>query len=248
MKEKKVGIKFSLQKKNDFSIQSDINNTNTKQSKFPIYVQVTFDRKNTKFRLFDIEMSEDQFNSPTSHSIFEKNHNKIERIIRLENKEIPNDFVLKGIGNRLQLYDHDVVFGMVTVIMDYLSIRLIELEENNAIGSDNKGSFFVMGLSGISLISVFTEKKDKIQKIAQALFSIQQVGKTLLSEKEYDQLFTNEIREYLNSFINLNNSQTSEGNLFQIDILSFLEKQSVGSDNANIKIAKKLLLEYVYRE
>ena len=219
MKLGKIGVRFNFQQNLGIKIVSEKNKDIEEQpevDKFPIYVQVTYKRKNTKFRIGNLDYTKDEYFSSETQKLLEEVDRKIRTIIEFENLSLGDKFTLKGLGKRYEKYDESVSVGLYHVLNLLISDNLLLFIDDMTINS--KELFFCNGLLGLTFFCTLTDDLEKKQFYINSLVDLEQIGSMLLDRNHFNIVFSNKVKEALNSFINIfdkNQHRISIYNWFQ---------------------------------
>ena len=143
-KEKKVSVKFFLNKDVKPSLYDDV-------KLYPVYVRVTYNRKNTKFKaaidqatLWIREEFEDHYLlDEKNRKSFEEIEQALIDIVGYEAERLGDKFTLKGIGQRLEYYKISIYNCLQLLVShhfnellanhlthnDYVELKDLELQE-----------------------------------------------------------------------------------------------------------------------
>lgn len=225
MKQKKITVKFFLNKKGTKSIDYHPDTV------FPVYVQVTFNRKTTYFP-FSV-LSNDAYNDLMTESDFAEEQKKmksllinVEKIIRYEiNKTGEDKFELKGLSSKIQFYSIPlfhyvllfVAFEFREFLKDNLIYRELETIENNFhapidffvnIDSTNNFKLIIHYLSSFNFKDIFDlnevfnfELQDKLYLIFKLMHFFVHNYKSTFSTKIYDWLILENVQSKLIDYI-----------------------------------------------
>ena len=204
MKLRKIGVRFTLQQSYGFegvSLDLDGKEEQSVINKFPVYVQVTYQRKNTKFKIGDYEFTKDEFLSNKTRNSLEKVESKIKSVIELETSSLGDKFSLKGLGARFEKYDEPVYAGVFEAVLLLLKERLKLLLNNKNL--NGKELFFCNSLIGFPWRYTDVEGEEKKHLLSESLNNIEQIGNMLLDRNHLNIFFTDNVKEVLNTFINI---------------------------------------------
>lgn len=205
MKLYKIGVRFFLNKK----VEQGIAPVDKKLSKYPIYVQVTYNRKNTQFRVELDFVTEEEFNASLDHiDLFEIRHT-IEKVIEYEVLTKGDKFQLKGLGKRIEKYNSkllNVLFSSVNKQLHASYLEYIKEVKSQGKKLSGKETFFLMGLYGNSEMIDLMEQARFSNPLSEYFKTIQDIGKFLLNDSCYRMTFDESIVKKLNSIIEFYNS------------------------------------------
>jgi hypothetical protein len=108
-KEKKITVVFFLNK----DVKPRLS-ASGQEKLYPIYCRVTYDRKNTKFKFgagwTPASFEGDLFQDPDKKAFLVRVENAIEDIVRYEEEAFGENFTLKKLGERFDVYQKVVLF------------------------------------------------------------------------------------------------------------------------------------------
>ena len=222
-------------------------NASKEEHQYPIYVQVTYNRKNTKFRLLNILMTEKEFCSEKTFSLLEDSKQRLERIVRLENELLSEDFELKGIGGRLSKYMDSVMHGLIEALLSEIGDKGLKLIDStdSKIKLNGKANFFFKGLAGFVFSSTFSDSIEKLKENAASVVEFEQIGGSLLSREVYNTFFTDDIKGSLKAFTELYDNHSDNDKLYATDILSWMEDTKGVGNIETIQTIRRLLSIYL---
>ncbi len=126
VREKKVGIKYYLNKRLKSTLIEDVD-------LFPVYVSVTYNRSNTQFPFFLLNASGGITEKTFEESIVNRKNkeldlllksyeNNIKNAVRYESKILGEEFTLKGLSKRVYLYENNLLSTIEKYILNQFRI------------------------------------------------------------------------------------------------------------------------------
>ncbi len=239
MKMKKIGVRFTWEgEKNRSSSNSrgglvDYYKPNKRRKEFPIYVQLTYDGNNTKFKFGDEEYTKEEFNSEKTQNNLLLVENELKEIIRKEVDYLGREFSLRGIAIRYDKYKKTVLEGIFSLANEHLMSEASEIFDDKDLTA--KEFFFLSGIAGVGL--QFIMKGIKLDYLLEFFTDYPEMGKQVLSKKNYNRLFNNKICSYFKSILDFQKDQNA---LSEITILEFLSKNKLEMNENEEKLTEYL--------
>ncbi|MCF8297015.1 MAG: hypothetical protein K9J13_05650 [Saprospiraceae bacterium] len=240
MKLGKIGVRFTLQQSFGFDIVSLDKDGKDEQSiidKFPVYAQVTYKRKNTKFKIGNEEYTKDEFLSDKTKILLEQVESKIKNIIELEASLRGNEFSLKGFGKRFEKYDETVSYGTAHITHSLIFNRATSISEDQII--NGKEMFFGLAFMGSKLVFDIGTKDEK-KRFFECLINMEQIGNMLLDRNHLNFIFTDDVKDALNTFISI-----FENKHDNISIYNWLQDSLNNKQNNYTNKVNELLWRYL---
>ncbi len=231
MKTKKIGFRIYLY--NPISIDEGVREITEdgkeekeSEKKGPAYIQVTYNRKNTQFKLDYKDLTEKEFKSPKVQSALLEEQEFIRKVIETEIMILGDKFSLKGLGKRINNYKRTVYHGLFRNINSRLSneietvLKYMDEEDKELTGKEN---FFGVGILGFELNSSFVDDIKAITAI-EHFDSVESIGRILLSKEIFEMFFDSIIKDDITSVNKLTGSYYSDLGINEMIILDWFQK------------------------
>ena len=239
MKESKIGIKFMLNQSISVDFEDSDKNANDRINAAPIYAQVTYMRKNTKFRIGNDTYLDSDLRKPKIKRYFANAEAMITSIIRKEHRLYGENFSLKGLGVRFEKYQENIFNGLSTVIVNGISDFYNTLsDKTNKTDNETMLSYLSMGIyMSYGFCKTKEQKSDliKVLGLSKKLLSTDSIELKTIQETQYNI----ELLETI--YCNDRNFNI----IFGQTIYSLLIEEKIVHPEINTKTLRTTLLKYI---